>query len=95
MPTFGLVDPDAEPITVVATIPDYDESFPPLKEIHVFALPTNHAYTDPAEVLALTPEQATQDRIDVANVRGEVKLELSGLADGAWCLQPVLVAGAD
>lgn len=92
-PELTLVDPNAEPLVIKASIPDYGDESAPLREIHLVALPTG---TDPGDAEQLLSNAEHRSGLDVTNVKAsDVSIEMAGLPDGSWFLQAVLVAGSD
>lgn len=94
IPGLQLVNPDAEPIQVNVVIPDYDDTFLPLREVHLHAYPTGTTLAPPEELLTSPPEFHAS--ADVTNLKNTTTpLEIAGLPDGSWFVQSVLVAGSD
>ena len=94
IPGLQLVNPDAEPIQVNVIIPDYDDTFLPLREVHLQAFPTGTVLPPADELLNSPPE--FHAAADVTNLKNTTTpLEIAGLPDGSWFVQSVLVAGSD
>lgn len=92
-PSLSVFDPNAEPLSVVVTIPVYDATFHPLREVHLFALPAEMPIPSPEELLTGSfPHRVSRD---VSNLDGPLMFDFPGLPDGAWVIQSVLVAGRD